>query len=67
MSWTTIFPVLTDLARTEHMDQLGLGFWRVLVWGEKPNAGKMNYRPIIGCQMGCARAWPTRQLMKALI
>jgi hypothetical protein len=59
--------VEADLQRTELMSKIGLGFWRVPVWGELNDKGMMNYRPILACQLGSAKPLPARQLMKALI
>ena len=58
---------LADIVRTETTAKAGLGFWRVPVWGELNNAGNLNYRPIVGCQMGSAKPFPTRLLMEALV
>ena len=56
-----------DIQRTELMSKIGLGFWRVPVWGELNDKGMINYRPIVACQLGSAKALPSRLLMKALI
>ncbi len=56
-----------DIQRTELMSKIGLGFWRVPVWGELNDKGMINYRPILACQLGSAKSLPARQLMKALV
>jgi hypothetical protein len=58
---------LADIVRTETTAKAGLGFWRVPVWGELNDEGNLNYRPIVGCQMGSAKPFPVRLLMQALI
>jgi hypothetical protein len=59
--------VEADIQRTELMSKIGLGFWRVPVWGELNDQGMLGYRPILGCQFGSSKRLPARQLMKALI
>lgn len=56
-----------DIQRTELMSKIGLGFWRVPVWGELNDKGMMAYRPILGCQFGSARGIRVNTLMRALI
>jgi hypothetical protein len=58
---------LPDIVRTETTAKAGLGFWRVPVWGGLNDEGNLNYRPIVGCQMGCTTKLPARLLMEALI
>ena len=58
---------LADIVRTETTAKAGLGFWRVPVWGELNDEGNLNYRPIVGCQMGSAKPFPARLLMEALV
>ena len=58
---------LADIVRTETTAKAGLGFWRVPVWGELNDEGNLNYRPIVGCQMGSVKPVPVRLLMEALI
>lgn len=59
--------VEADIQRTELMAKIGLGFWRVPVWGELNDKGMMNYRPVLGCQFGTNKPFPAAELMKALI
>ncbi len=59
--------VNTDLVRTAEMAKAGLSFWRIPVFLERNHVGAMNYRPILGCQLGSAKAWPMERLMKATI
>lgn len=59
--------VEADIQRTELMAKIGLGFWRVPVWGELNDKGQMNYRPVLACQFGSNKPLPAGQLMKALI
>lgn len=56
-----------DMARTVETSRVGLGFWRVPVWGEMNVIGKMAYRPIIGGQLGGCRKLRVRRLMEALV
>ena len=57
----------SDLARTEEAKRMGLGWWRVPVWGELNEVGNFHYRPILGCQFGGNRTMPMKLLMQALI
>jgi glycosyltransferase involved in cell wall biosynthesis len=57
----------TDMAQTEEATRLGLGWWRVPVWGELNEVGNVSYRPILGCQFGGNQMLPTKLLMQALI
>jgi predicted GH43/DUF377 family glycosyl hydrolase len=59
--------VEADIQRTELMAKIGLGFWRVPVWGEVNDKGMMGYRPVLACQFGSNKPLPSAQLMKALI
>lgn len=57
-----------DVARTEFMAQAGLRWWRVPVWGELNETGKVSYRPFLALQMGCIGGLvKVRQLMEALV
>ena len=56
-----------DIQRTELMSKIGLGIWRVPVWGDLNDKGLMTYRPILGCQFGIAKGIKVKTLMKALI
>ncbi len=56
-----------DVLRTVELERVGLGWWRVPVWGELNEVGNMHYRPMIGCQMGTNRSIPAGLLMRALI
>ncbi len=59
--------VEADIQRTELMAKIGLGFWRVPVWGEMNDRGMMGYRPVLACQFGTNKTFPAGHLMKALI
>ena len=59
--------VEADIQRTELMAKIGLGFWRVPVWGEMNDKGMMGYRPVLACQFGTNKPFPAAALMKALI
>ena len=56
-----------DVQRTEAMNDAGLGFWRVPVWGELNTDGLMAYRPILACQFGTSRSFEVSTLMKAFV
>ena len=56
-----------DMARTVETSRVGLGYWRVPVWGEMNVIGKMAYRPMIGGQLGGCKRLPVRRLMEALV
>jgi len=59
--------VEADIQRTELMAKIGLGFWRVPVWGDLNDKGMMGYRPVLACQFGSNKPLPAGQLMQALI
>jgi hypothetical protein len=59
--------MLQDIERTEGTAKVGLGWWRVPVWGELNRYGKMNYRPFLGCQLGACTWLPMNLLMQAMI
>ena len=52
---------------TEQAAGVGLGFWRIPVWGDLSKKGGLIYRPVCGSYMGCLRPLPTRLLMESLI
>lgn len=59
--------VEADIQRTELMSKIGLGFWRVPVWGDLNDRGMMAYRPILGCQFGISKGIRIKTMMQALI
>lgn len=56
-----------QMDQTVEMDRMGLGWWRVPVWGELNEIGNVSYRPFVGCHLGRNQALPVELLMKALI
>ena len=56
-----------DILRTEEMAKVGLGMWRVPVWGDLASDGSVTYRPMFGGHFGTCLKLPMRRLMKAFV
>lgn len=59
-----------DIARTEIMNELDLGLWRVPGYHSVDNEGKIDrllYRPILGGHFGARGGVPIRELIEAFV
>jgi hypothetical protein len=59
--------VLHDVERTELMADGGLAFWRVAYHCGAEQKNMTTYRPVLACQFGSTKSYPTEELMMAFI